>query len=61
MLDPTKKRYSTSKDKGEAQQDDRRGEITFRIKPHTHQSVQKAQTKHVHQGLETPERLPLSV
>ena len=39
------------------QQDGRRGEITFRIKPHTHQSIQKAQTKHVHQGLETPERL----
>ena len=35
MLDPIKKRYLTSKCKGEAQQDGRRGEIVFRIKPHT--------------------------
>ena len=37
MSDPTKKRYPTSKCKGEAQQDGRRGEIVFRIKPHTFQ------------------------
>ena len=56
MLDPTKKRYSTSKDKGEAQQDDRRGEITFRIKPHTHQRRSEGSNKNcMHQ--ETPQRL----
>ena len=58
---PPKKDTPCPMAKEKPQQDDRRGEITFRIKPHTHQSVQKAQTKHVHQGLETPERLPLSV
>ena len=36
-MDPTEKRYPMSKDKGEAQQDGRRDEIVFRIKPHTHQ------------------------
>ena len=54
---PPKKDTPCPKAKEKPQQDDRRGEITFRIKPHTHQSVQKAQTKHVHQDLETPERL----
>ena len=36
-MDPTKKRCPMSKDKGEAQQDGRRDEIVFRIKPHTRQ------------------------
>ena len=35
MLGPTKKWYLTSKDKEKPQQDGRRGDITFRIKPHT--------------------------
>ena len=35
MLDSHQKRHPTSKGKGEAQQDGRRGKIMFRIKIHT--------------------------
>ena len=36
MLDPTKKKKAPhAQRKGEAQQDGRRDEITFKIKPHT--------------------------
>ena len=34
-----------SKDKGEPQQDGRRGKILFRIKPHMQQNAQRAQAK----------------
>ena len=37
MVDPTKKNAQYLRAKEKPQQDDRRGEITFRIKPHSHQ------------------------
>ena len=45
MLDSTKKRYPTSRAKAKPQHDGRRGEITFRIKPHTHQRLLEGPTK----------------
>ena len=36
-MDPTNKRYPCPRAKEKPQQDGRRGKITFRIKPHTHQ------------------------
>ena len=40
------------------EQDGRRGKITFRIKPHTHQRLSEGSNKPcVHQDLENPQRL----
>ena len=50
--------YPTFKGKGEAQQDSRRGEIVFRIKPRTRQRRSECSNKPcVHQNAETPQRL----
>ena len=64
MLGPTKKRYPTSKGKGEAQKDGRRGEIAFRSKPHTHQRCLESSNKTLctpGDPTETEPDLPLSV
>ena len=51
------KRYPTSKGKGEAQQEGRRGEIEFRIKPLTCQRCSEGSNKPcVYQDPETPQR-----
>ena len=51
------RRYPTSKGKGKPQQDSRRAEITFRIKPHIHQ--RQSGLKHrAYQDPETPQRPP---
>ena len=59
MLDPTKKKdtpYPRAKEK--PQQDDQRGKITFRIKPHTCQRHTEGSNKPcAHQDPETPQRL----
>ena len=53
---PPKKDTPCPKAKEKPQQDDRRGEITFRIKPHTHQRRSEGSNKNcMHQ--ETPQRL----
>ena len=58
MLNPTKKRYSTSKSKGGAPADDKKGKIMFRSNPIPARDAQRAQTKFfVHQDPETPQRL----
>ena len=58
MLDPTKKRYPTSKGKEEAKQDGRRGEVTFRIKLHTLQRLSEGSNKScAYQDPDTPQRL----
>ena len=44
-LDPTKKRYPTSKDKGEAPVRWQGDEIAFRIKPHIHQRCSEGSNK----------------
>ena len=66
MLDPTKKRYPMSKDKGDAHQEGRRDEITFRIKPHTYQRCSGGSNKILctpgpRDSTETEPDLPLSV
>ena len=66
MLDPTKKDIACPRAEEKPQQDSRRGEIMFWIKPHTHQRARRAQTKHYsHQDPGTPQEtepdLPLSV
>ena len=44
--------------KEKPQQDGRRGEITFRLKPHTHQRHSEGSNKPcAHQDKETPQRL----
>ena len=45
MLDPTKKRCPMTKDKGEAPEDGRRGEIAFRMKSHTCQRCSEGSNK----------------
>ena len=45
MLDPTKKGYLNAGAKEKPQQDDRRGRITFRIKPHAHQTLLEGSNK----------------
>ena len=45
MLHPTKKRCPTSKGKEKPQKEGRRGEITFRLKPHIHQWCSKGSDK----------------
>ena len=69
MLDPTKKRFPMSKEK--PQQDVRRGEIVFRIKPHTCQRCSEGSNKNLvctrtqEKGAVTPQEidsdLPVSV
>ena len=55
---PPKKRYSTSKSKGGAPADDKKGKIMFRSNPIPARDAQRAQTKFfVHQDPETPQRL----
>ena len=55
---PPKKDTPHSKEKEKSQQDGRRGEIEFRIKPHTRQRCLESSNKScVHQELETPQRL----
>ena len=66
MLDPTKKRYLTSKGKGEIQQNSRRGKIAFRNKPCIHQKCSEGSNKTLHipgprDPRETEPDLPLSV
>ena len=64
MLDPTKKRYATSKGKREAQQDGRKGEIAFRLKPHTCQRCLEGSNKTLcapGDPTETEPDLPFSV
>ena len=47
-----------SRDKGEDQQDGRRGKITFRIKPHSHQRCSEGSNKPcVHQDTGIPQSL----
>ena len=63
MLDPSKKRYPTSKGKGE---DSWRGEVTFRIKPYTWQRCLEGSNKVLcalgpRNPTETELNLPLSV
>ena len=54
----TLRRYRTSKGKEKPQQDGWRGEIVYRIKPHTYQRHSEGSNKHcVHQDPETPQRL----
>ena len=45
MLDPTKKDTPCPRAKEKAQQDGRRGEVAFRIKPHTHQRCSEGSNK----------------
>ena len=45
MWDPLKKRHPMSKGKGEAPEDGRRGEVAFRIKPHTCQRCSEGSNK----------------
>ena len=58
MLEHTKKRYPAYKGEGEPQQDDRRGEIAFRIKPYTSRRFLEGTNKPcAHQDPETSQRL----
>ena len=58
MLDPTRKRYPTSKAKEKPQQDGRRGEIALESNPIPSRNTGRAQTKPcVHQDPEAPQRL----
>ena len=58
MLDPPKKDIPHPRAKEKPQQDSRRGEFTFRIKPHTRQRHSKGSIKPwAHQDPEFPQRL----
>ena len=58
MLDPTKKDTPRPRAKEKPQQDTRRGEIMFRIKPHSCKGRLEGSNKPcVHQDPETPQRL----
>ena len=58
MVNPTKKKDTPHpREKEKSQQDGRRGEIEFRIKPHIRQNALRAHTNLVHQDTETPQRL----
>ena len=58
ILIPPKKRYPISMAKEKPQQDGRRGEFTFRIKPHTlHRCSEGSNKPCVHHDPETPQRL----
>ena len=57
-MDPTKKDTPHQKAREKLQKDGLRGEITFRIKPHTHQRHSEgSNTPCVHQDPETRQRL----
>ena len=45
MLDPTKKNTPHPRAKEKPKQDGRRGKITFRIKPHSHQRCSESSNK----------------
>ena len=64
MLDPTKKDTPSLRAKEKCQQDGWRGEIAFRIKPHTHQRCSEGSNKTLSapgDPTETEPDMPLSV